>query len=751
MPKTLPPTTPPTLAARIPARCRPAGWLGLWLLAGLACLAGPARTASAAPAADTVAVSGQTDRLVLRYRGDSGRQRALAAPATSAATQASLHRAGLQAVDIQRRANGLQVVQLDRRRPVARLLAAARQLMADDPSLLWAEPDYRMQAQAVASDPLFGQQWHYTEARAGINLPSAWDLSTGTGVNVAVIDTGVRPHADLAAQLLPGLDLISDLNVARDGDGRDSDANDPGDGCNGRNSSWHGTHVAGTVAAVANNGEGGTGVAPGAKIVPVRVLGCGGGYNSDIADGIVWAAGGNLAGQSVNPNPAKVLNLSLGGSGPCSATLQSAIDSARALGAVVVVAAGNSNAAVSGFSPANCRGVIAVGAVGRTAARAPYSNYGPAVDIAAPGGSMSTGAANGVLSTIDVGSTGPAGDGYQFYQGTSMAAPHVAGVAALMLARRPDLLPFELEVLMRSHARAFPAACSGGCGTGLLDATLALNNLFLGASAGTRVTEVEPNDRQVAGQSLTAQLATVDGNVSPTKDLDIYKVAVPAGATLKLRLIGNAESNYNLELRTLAGALLLASQRAAGYTDTITWVNRAAASVDVYPRVVWVSGGTGPVLGRYALESALSAAPAAPSAPPASPPASPPSAPAEPTPVTEVEPNDRQVTAQLLAAARTRVSGYVSPTKDLDIYKVSLPAGATVTVTLTPTSGANHDLELRTLAGVLLTSNKKAGSTAETLSWTNRGSTGADVYPRVTWVSGGTGPTAGAYSLLVSR
>lgn len=750
MPKMLALTTTPT-QPRQPGQ-RAARWLGLWLLAGLATVAGTARPTWAAPSEATVAASGQTDRLVLRYRGDSNRQRALAAPATSAATQASLHRAGLLAVNIQRRANGIQVVQLDRRRPVGRLLAAARQLMADDPSLLWAEPDYRMQAQAIASDPLFNQQWHYTEARAGINLPSAWDLSTGTGVNVAVIDTGVRPHADLAAQLLPGLDLISDLNVARDGDGRDSDASDPGDGCNGRNSSWHGTHVAGTVAAAANNGEGGTGVAPGAKIVPVRVLGCGGGYNSDIADGIVWAAGGNLAGQSTNPNPAKVLNLSLGGSGPCSATMQSAIDSARALGAVVVVAAGNSNAAVSGFSPANCRGVIAVGSVGRTAARAPYSNYGPAVDIAAPGGSMSTGAANGVLSTVDVGSTTPAGDGYQFYQGTSMAAPHVAGVAALMLARRSDLLPFELEVLMRSHARAFPAPCSGGCGTGLLDATLALNNLFLGASAGSRVAEVEPNDRQVTGQALAAQLVTVDGSVSPTKDLDIYKVAVPAGATLKLRLIGNAESNYNLELRTLAGALLLASQRAAGYTDTITWVNRSATAVDVYPRVVWVSGGTGPVLGRYALESALSAAPAAPSTPPASPPASPPATPpATPTPVTEVEPNDRQVSAQVLSDARSLVSGYVSPAKDLDIYKVSLPAGATVTVTLTPTTGANHDLELRTLAGVLLTSNKKAGSSAETLSWTNRGSTPTDVYPRVTWVSGGTGPSAGAYSLLVSR
>jgi serine protease len=334
---------------------------------------------------------------------------------------------------------------------------------------------------ATPNDPMYSQQWDFFEATGGLRLPAAWDKSTGSGINVAVIDTGYRPHADLSGQILPGYDFIANTTIANDGNGRDSDASDPGDwtpagSCSAgvpasdESSSWHGTHVAGTIAAKTNNGVGVAGVAYGAKIVPARVLGRCGGYTSDIADAIVWTSGGSVTGVPANANKARVLNLSLGGSGACDATTQNAINSARSRGAVVVVAAGNSNVNASNASPANCAGVIAVAATGRSGGKASYSNYGTVVDVAAPGGDYGA----GILSTLNSGTSTPASDSYASYMGTSMATPHVAGVAALMLSANPNLTPDEVEARLKSTARAFPAACPG-CGAGIVDAEAAVN------------------------------------------------------------------------------------------------------------------------------------------------------------------------------------------------------------------------------------------------------------------------------------
>jgi len=423
----------------------------------------------------------QTDRLIVKYKG--------AAPAAvhtmSAARQALIARAGQQygatLRALRATASGADVLQLDRRMTLAEARQLAAELKARDPEVEYAEPDRIMQVLAVLNDPMYSQQWDFYEATAGLNLPAAWDKSTGAGVNVAVIDTGYRPHADLSGQILPGYDFITSAAIAGDGDGRDSDASDPGDNtyagqcgtgvpAQDEASSWHGTHVAGTIAAKTNNGVGIAGVAYGAKVLPVRVLGKCGGYTSDIADAIVWASGGAVSGAPANPNKARVLNLSLGGSGACDTTTQNAINSARSRGAVVVVAAGNSNADASGTSPANCAGVIAVAAVGRSGGKASYSNYGATVDVAAPGGDSSA----GILSTLNAGTTTPAGDTYAYYMGTSMATPHVAGVAALMLAANPNLTPDDVEAKLKSTARAFPAACSG-CGAGIVDAAAAVN------------------------------------------------------------------------------------------------------------------------------------------------------------------------------------------------------------------------------------------------------------------------------------
>ena len=237
--------------------------------------------------------------------------------------------------------------------------------------------------------------------------------------------------------------------------------------------------MAGTIAARTNNSLGVAGVAFNARIVPARVLGKCGGYTSDIADAIIWTSGGAVAGVPANANPAKVLSISLGGSGACGATTQNAINSARSRGASVIVAAGNSNANASNFSPANCTGVVTVAAVGRNGGKASYSNFGATVEVAAPGGS---GGANSVLSTLNSGSMGPGADSYALYNGTSMATPHVSGVVALMLSVKPTLTPDQVTSILQSTARAFPATCSQ-CGSGIVNANAAVDAAIGGTHA----------------------------------------------------------------------------------------------------------------------------------------------------------------------------------------------------------------------------------------------------------------------------
>lgn len=377
--------------------------------------------------------------------------------------------------------------------------------LKNDPNVAEVEEDRLLQIAATPNDTQYNNQWHYYENTGGLRAPAAWDQADGTGVVVAVLDTGYRPHADLNANILPGYDMISDTFIGNDGNGRDSDAKDPGDwvavgACGGgqptqaQDSSWHGTHVAGTIAAVTNNNSGVAGVAYKAKVVPVRVLGKCGGYTSDIADGIIWASGGTVSGVPANANPAKVINMSLGGSGACDSTTQAAINSARSRGTVVVIAAGNDNSNANNFNPGNCAGVVNVASTNRNGGRAYYSNYGTSVDVAAPGGAQnSANDSNGVLSTHNSGTTTPGSDIYTYMQGTSMAAPHVAGVAALILQKKPAATPDEVESILKTTTRAFPATCSN-CGTGIVDAAAAVTKAASGSSGGaTPVTTTTPN------------------------------------------------------------------------------------------------------------------------------------------------------------------------------------------------------------------------------------------------------------------
>jgi len=429
-----------------------------------------------------------TNQIIVKYRDDWLTTMAQAAEAAQMARLSA--QAGVALTYFRPMSGNAHVLRLPARMSVAEVERIAARLSAL-PEVAYAEPDYIMQPTLVPDDPQYANQWHYYETY-GINLPQAWDITTGnSNVVVAVIDTGHRPHVDLASRIIGGYDFISNPLVANDGDGRDHDPQDPGDwitsaesssgyfaGCPVRNSTWHGTHVAGTIGAVTNNGQGVAGVNWGAKLLSVRVLGKCGGAASDVADGMRWAAGLSVPGVPNNPNPAKVLNLSMGGNSPCPTTFQSAIDAVNAVGSIVVVAAGNSNTNASGTTPANCNGVITVGATNRSGVRAWYSNYGSVVDISAPGGDS----AGGVLSTANTGTQGPASDSYAYYQGTSMAAPHVAGVASLILAINPTLNFTQTETILKLTAMPFGPghSCSGSttCGTGIVNAHAALRYLL---------------------------------------------------------------------------------------------------------------------------------------------------------------------------------------------------------------------------------------------------------------------------------
>lgn len=553
-----------------------------------------------------------TDRLIVKYRASEIGARAQAAPADRERVQRRAEetalRLGQRLQHVRIAAFDAHVMRLERRLPHAEVARLAREIAAADPSVEYAEPDRILTTQMTPNDTQYGQQWQYFEAAGGLNLPPAWDLATGSGVVVAVIDTGFRPHADLAANVLPGYDFIRDTAMANDGNARDSDARDPGDWSSfgecgffspSRSSSWHGTHVAGSIAAVTNNRSGVAGVAFGAKVLPVRVLGQCGGYTSDIADGILWAAGASVSGVPANPTPAKVLNLSLGGAGACDTTSQNAVNAARGRGAVVVVAAGNSNTNASGFSPASCAGVIAVAATNRNGGRASYSNYGAAVAVAAPGGDTASGAANGILSTLNAGSRGPAGDSFAYYQGTSMAAPHVAGVVALMLSRNPALTPDEVASRLRSTARPFPSSCNQ-CGAGIVNAAAAVNAAGGGGTGEPAGNEMEPND-STASARATREGETITGTMASLGDNDYFRVPINPGSTLGARLTPNSTSNYDLQVYGSGGVLLASSGNGTGQLDSLAVRNNGSTQATYFVRVHFVSGGTGSTGGGYSL------------------------------------------------------------------------------------------------------------------------------------------------------
>lgn len=468
--------------------------------------------------------------------------------------------------------------------------------LAADPDVEYAVPDLRRHALALPNDPLFAAsasispevgQWYLrapdATAVSAINAPAAWAITTGTpAIVVADLDTGVRfDHPDLANKLLAGRNFVSANGVT--GTGWSADASDPGDwttagqcgaGEPATPSSWHGTQVAGLIGAQTDNGLGMASIGYQVRVLPVRVLGSCGGYDSDIVAAMLWA-GGVASNPVANPTPARVINLSLGGTGSCTTAYVDAMNQLTAVGVVVVAAAGNQEGSAVG-TPANCPGVIAVTGVRQVGTKVGFSSIGPEVAIAAPGGNcvnLDTPPNSGlyppslpceypILTTTNYGRQGPATNGYtsgtntdpagpaDITVGTSFATPLVSGTAALMLAANPALTPARVKSTLQGAARAFPIQPAGStvpvcqppsavaqdecycttstCGAGLLDAGAAVAAAAAGATPYAAI--------QVASATVTAG-SSVDfdasGSLAPAgRTIASYRWAITSGSAI---------------------------------------------------------------------------------------------------------------------------------------------------------------------------------------------------------------------------
>lgn len=457
------------------------------------------------------------------------------------------------------------------------------------PEVESVEPDVLMKRLAVPTDPDYlTRQWYLqpplTGGAAAINAELAWDRTTGSAnLTVAVLDTGVRgQHPELAGRLWPGYDFVSEVEFAGDGDGRDADPSDPGDWvtstgnpapvqqlvdaglCDVGVSSWHGTFIAGEIGALTNNALGIAAIGWVPKVLPVRVAGQCGAFLTDLLDGMRWAAGLAVSGAPVNANPARVINLSFGGDGPCTPEYQSAINDITAAGSLLVVAAGNSSGALQ--RPADCQKVLAVGAVGQSGAKASYSSWGPTTGLMAPGGTgpqLST----RIWGLDNSGTQGPVTDTFGYKAGTSFSAPMAAGVAALMLSVNPALTPSQLVARLRAGARPHvfdpalpvcdPTALSNAtcncttatCGAGLLDAAVSVQ---LAEGPAALIAPV--------GTALPGGVVTLDGRASvavPGANLTGYQWTQVSGAAASLQnangdvatvTLPNVEGSYVFQL-----------------------------------------------------------------------------------------------------------------------------------------------------------------------------------------------------------
>jgi serine protease len=552
------------------------------------------------------------DRFIITYKTGTAERNNSTAILQS--VNAAIGRAGLNTATTSSTGSAMSALSVSYQRKLAvgsdlvrtsRMLSQgeANQLMAQiaaDPSVAHVQPDYKMYAvqdfKAPASlakpgaaadtpftpnDPYYAKyQWHFSNTTGGANVNNAWNIADGAGVTVAVLDTGITQHPDLDTSLADaGYDFIIDHTVSgRATDGRVPGGWDTGDwatrnqcgrGTAAESSSWHGTNVAGVIAELTDNGVGMAGIAYNAKVLPVRVLGHCGGYDSDISDAIEWASGGHVDGVPDNTHVAQVINLSLGADGEqCTpdAPEYLAIQNAIKRGTTVVVAAGNANGDVANDTPASCPGVIAVASNGVTGKRAFYSNYGKGITLSAPGGGIyANDASSGdqviegfIWQAINLGTKGPTypADATQAYggmAGTSQATPHVVATVALIAgavkaAGLPALTPAQITDVLVKSARPFPVAVDQPIGAGILDAYAAVK-LAVGNQDGGGDNGGGDNG---GSQAIALTKGVLLSGQSSSNDSILYSIAVPAGAkTLNIRTLAGSG---NVALYVKAGS-----------------------------------------------------------------------------------------------------------------------------------------------------------------------------------------------------
>ncbi|MBU0730685.1 MAG: S8 family serine peptidase [Proteobacteria bacterium] len=475
-----------------------------------------------------------------------------------------------------------------------------------------ADLNYIRQASKTPVDEYYSYQWHYPL----INLPQAWDITTGNAsVIVAVVDTGIiLSHPDLNNRVCQfssacqGYDFISNTTIANDGDGIDFNPDDPGDGSTPGGSSFHGTHVAGTIGAETNTAGPGSGVAGvtwDTKIMPIRVLGKGGGTSYDIQQGLLYAAGLANDSGTVPFTPAQIINLSLGGSGS-SQTEQDVYTNVRnngnyGAGVIIIAAAGNENTSSPSY-PASYDGVVSVSAVDMNKARAPYSNYGSMVDVAAPGGDTSVdlnadGYADGVLSTVGDDSGSSIANVYKFYQGTSMAAPHMAGVVALMKAVKPDLTPDDLDAYLLSGSITEDIGTPGKdvyFGHGMIDALKAVKEASTGIIPPTL--SLSPSSLNFGASTTSLTVEVADGGGTPlTVNSPTENASWITSVTLTTDL-GSGKGTYTVEVdraglteSTASASITFPTTSAGSYTLPVNIRNNLsnAGNTGLHWMILW--------------------------------------------------------------------------------------------------------------------------------------------------------------------
>ncbi len=530
--------------------CLRLSWFTCVLIAALAQVPGLATGTPATPPPGAAAMAPQ--RFIVKLRATSTSSGQEAVPERISALAA---RNGLNPAEVRHIVSGMHLLQVQPASGDEQPAQTLARLRAD-PEVEYAEVDERRHAHAAPNDPLFVNQWYLQSSQpSATDAISAWNTTTGSpGLVIADLDTGVRfDHPDLrnanANRLLPGYNMISNPTVANNTTGRGADASDPGDwvsasdlknpvfaNCKAANSSWHGTRVAGILAAITNNQAGVAGMSWEGWVEPVRVLGKCGGYDSDIIAGMAWAAGNHVDGVPDNLYPARVINMSLGSAGNCPQSYQAIVTQLAAQGVLVVVSAGNEGGPVD--APANCNGVAGIAGLRQAGTKVGYSSLGPQIALSAPAGNcVNTGAGQPCLfsieTTTNTGTTVPATNTYtdelNFNVGTSFSAPIVSGIAGLMLAVNGNLTSGQLIARLQGGATTpFPVSA---------DPTVPACHVPLNAS------DLQSSECSCTTQTCGAGMANASGAVLQALR-PIAAVALPtgfsAGSTVVLDGSGSA-------------------------------------------------------------------------------------------------------------------------------------------------------------------------------------------------------------------